>query len=88
MKYRLEKITFWEELRKLRLIALEDSPEWFAARLEVEQIRSGEVWMSELATAEWRVIRDGEKNIGMMAVSAAEAIRDADCWLFGCWIAP
>ena len=88
MKYRLEKITFWEELRKLRLIALEDSPEWFAARLEVEQIRSGEEWMSELATAEWRVIRDGEKNIGMMAVSAAEAIRDADCWLFGCWIAP
>ncbi|MFM8752910.1 MAG: hypothetical protein ACKOEB_06935, partial [Actinomycetota bacterium] len=67
MNYRLEKITFWEELRTLRLSALEDSPEWFAARLEVEQTRSDEEWINELATAEWRVIRDGEKSIGMMA---------------------
>jgi RimJ/RimL family protein N-acetyltransferase len=23
-----------------------------------------------------------------MAVSKAEAIREADCWFFGCWLAP
>jgi RimJ/RimL family protein N-acetyltransferase len=86
--FEITKFESWQQLRDLRLHALEDSPEWFAARLEVEKIRSGEEWINELATAEWRVIRDGEKSIGMMAVSAAEAIRDADCWLFGCWIAP
>lgn len=78
----------WDELRNLRLRALEDSPEWFAAKFEVESARPPEDWNMELKTAHWRVIADTNKTVGMMAVSIADPLRDADCWLFGCWIAP
>lgn len=78
----------WAELRDLRLRALEDSPEWFAARIETESARTPEDWKIEIETAHWRLITDTKKSAGMMAVSKADALRDADCWLFGCWIAP
>lgn len=78
----------WQELRDIRLRALEDSPEWFAARIEVESARTPEEWKSELEAAQWRLITKLNETAGMMAVSKAEPLRDADCWLFGCWVTP
>ena len=78
----------WERLRDIRLLALKESPEWFAAIYENESRRPDSVWQSEAVTAHWRVITENGKDIGLMAVAAAEAIRECDCWLFSCWIDP
>ena len=88
MSFSVRTFENWEELRNLRLRALEESPEWLAAKIEVESARNPEDWERELETAHWRLIADSNNTAGMMAVSKAEPLRDADCWLFGCWIAP
>lgn len=88
MSFEIRSFAGWQELRHIRLRALEDSPEWFAAKFEVENARTPDDWQSELETAQWRLITKEGENVGMMAVSKAEPLRDADCWLFGCWIAP
>ena len=88
MSFEIRSFADWQELRHIRLRALEDSPEWFAAKFEVESARTPDDWQSELETAQWRLITKEGENVGMMAVSKAEPLRDADCWLFGCWIAP
>ena len=88
MSFSVRTFENWEELRNLRLRALEESPEWFAAKIELESARNPEDWERELETAHWRLIADSNNSAGMMAVSKAEPLRDADCWLFGCWIAP
>ena len=88
MSFSVRTFENWEELRNLRLRALEESPEWFAAKIELESARNPEDWERELETAHWRLIADSNNTAGMMAVSKAEPLRDADCWLFGCWIAP
>ena len=88
MECEIRKFRDWEELRDLRLRSLEDSPEWFAAKIEVESTKTPEEWRAELEAAHWRLITQSNEVVGMMAVSPAEPIRGADCWLFGCWIAP
>lgn len=88
MSFSVRTFRDWEELRNLRLHALADSPEWFGARIEVESERNSEDWKKELETAHWRLIESSNVTVGIMAVSKAEPLRDADCWLFGCWIAP
>ena len=87
MRFGVRTFENWEELRNLRLRALEESPEWFAAKIEVESARNPEDWERELETAHWRLIADSNNTAGMMAVSKAVPLRAADCWLFGCWIA-
>lgn len=86
--FAVRKFRNWQELCDLRLRSLQDSPEWFAAKLEVERLKTPEEWKAELETAHWRLIQESNEAVGMMAVSPAEPIRGADCWLFGCWIAP
>ena len=88
MSFEIRAFENWQELRQIRLRALEDSPEWFAAKFEVESAKSPEEWKTEFEAAQWRLITKANENAGMMAVSKAEPLRDADCWLFGCWIAP
>ena len=77
----------WERLRDLRLRVLQDSPEWFAAIHAIESQRIETEWREEAKKSHWRVITNGE-DIGLMAVSAAEPIRECDCWLSSCWIDP
>lgn len=88
MEFHIGPCLDWQQLRDMRLRALYESPQWFAAKIEVESVRKPEEWKKELETAHWRLIADSKNNVGMMAVSPAEPIRGADCWLFGCWIAP
>ena len=78
----------WQRLRDIRLRALEESPEWFAALYENESIRSDSDWQKEASTAHWRAISSEGRDIGLMGVAVAEPIRECDCWLFSCWIEP
>lgn len=78
----------WQRLRDIRLRALEESPEWFAALFEKESQRSDSEWQKEASTAHWRAISREGIDIALMGVTAAEPIRECDCWLFGCWIEP
>ena len=76
----------WQRLRDLRLRALRDSPEWFAARVEVEEIKSETEWRALCSEESWRAFVDDGRDIALMGVSVAEPIRECDCWLFSCWI--
>ena len=76
----------WQRLRDIRLRALEESPEWFAALYKKESQRPDSEWQKEASTAHWRAISSEGSDIGLMGVAVAEPIRECDCWLFSCWI--
>ena len=78
----------WQRLRAIRLRALEESPEWFAALYEKEWQRPDSEWQKEASTAHWRAISREGIDIALMGVAVAEPIRECDCWLFSCWIEP
>ena len=66
MSFEIRAFEDWQELRQIRLRALEDSPEWFAAKFEVESAKSPEEWKTELEAAQWRLIAKANENAGMM----------------------
>ncbi len=78
----------WERLRELRLRALHESPEWFAARVEVEELKREVEWQDLCRAESWRAFVLDGSDIALMGVSVAEPIRGCDCWLFSCWVEP
>jgi len=78
----------WDRLRELRLRALRESSEWFAARVEVEELKSESEWRALCSEESWRTFVENGRDIALMGVSVAEPIRGCDCWLFSCWIEP
>ena len=68
----------WQRLRDIRLRALEESPEWFAALFEKESQRSDSEWQKEASTAHWRAISREGIDIALMGVAVAEPIRECD----------
>jgi hypothetical protein len=52
----LEAITpdQWERLRELRLRALRESSQWFAARVEGEELKSESEWRALCSEESWR----------------------------------
>jgi RimJ/RimL family protein N-acetyltransferase len=85
----------WESLRSVRLRALEDSPESFASHLPMEAALTEQDWRDQISREYWILAHDGEsqQDVGMLSIKAADPsqawlVRDADCWMHSCWIAP
>ena len=78
----------WERIAQLRLESLKDSPQWLAGDLQEELKRDEIAWRSVAKESFWSAITCDGLDIGIMAVSPAEPIRNSDTWLHSCWIKP
>jgi RimJ/RimL family protein N-acetyltransferase len=77
----------WETLRELRLSALAESPQWFAATLEEETAFDEDEWRRELRVGTWCAAVLDDRPIGLMGVTPTDR-HDCDCWLHGSWVEP
>jgi RimJ/RimL family protein N-acetyltransferase len=78
----------WERLAELRLASLRDSAQWLSGELRDEELRQEAQWREVARESLWSAIVFNSEDVGVMAVSPAEPIRNADTWLHSCWIAP
>jgi RimJ/RimL family protein N-acetyltransferase len=78
----------WQVLRDVRLAALADSPEAFAADLAAERSVAEEQWRARLGADTWAVARRGGASVGLLGVSEPAPRDAADGWIHGWWISP
>jgi GNAT superfamily N-acetyltransferase len=77
----------WMTLRDVRLRALTDSPECFAATLTEESGFDEAAWRLHARDDDWCVATAAGTPIGIMGVASVQR-HECDCWLHGCWVDP
>ena len=78
----------WEQYRAVRLTALEESPEAFAATLEEEQQLSEQDWRDRMGRSTRLLAERDGASVGVASVGVAgESDEDAG-ELFGLWVEP
>jgi RimJ/RimL family protein N-acetyltransferase len=78
----------WFMLRDVRLSALDDSPQSFLARYEVEAEYDEEKWRSEFVRGEWSIVlADNDKVVGLLGVTREHWMPPQDRDLEFVWIA-
>jgi glycerophosphoryl diester phosphodiesterase len=78
----------WARVRAVRLAALADAPDAFAATLDDERDRPPSFWQGRLSSPQTVTLRatlDGE-DVGTAVLHGPEG--DPDAWLFSVWVAP
>ena len=78
----------WERIAALRLASLKESPQWLAGDYRDEELRDENEWRATARESDWSAIVFQGEDVGVMAVSPAEPIRQTDTWLHSCWIEP
>lgn len=78
----------WKVLRAVRLAALIDSPEAFAADAASERAEDEAGWRARLTDGDWAAVRRDGVVVGVLAVSVPAPHDAADAWVHSWWIAP
>jgi RimJ/RimL family protein N-acetyltransferase len=78
----------WDDLRRMRLAALADSPRFFLARHEKEVRYSARRWRREFRRGRWVLAYLGDQPIGMMGVTWFKDIPEGDRYIEYLWIDP
>lgn len=78
----------WETYRQVRLSALEESPDAFAASVDQEKSYDEEFWRARVQRSRRLVAQDGEEIVGVVSVGdrSTEEARVGE--LFGLWVSP
>ncbi len=78
----------WERLRRLRLAALADAPEFFGSTLaEAERLTEAD-WRAQLDRLATFVAVEAGTDVGMARGMADDASRDDAAYLISMWVAP
>jgi RimJ/RimL family protein N-acetyltransferase len=78
----------WPLLRELRLRALADSMQWFAADRRTEAAYTEADWRARIDEGEWGAAVVDGTAVGLVGVAVVEPERGADCWIHGWWVDP
>ncbi|MDU0314247.1 GNAT family N-acetyltransferase [Phycicoccus sp. M110.8] len=79
----------WETYRSVRLAALEESPEAFAATLAEEQGYDEDLWRLRMRRSQRLLAEDADGNaVGVASVGHAEDAPERVAELFGLWVRP
>lgn len=79
----------WTALRDVRLAALRDSPETFASTVEHELALGEQDWRERMERAAWFVARQGDEQVGLVAVFPVPEANPATKWhLISMWASP
>lgn len=78
----------WETYRDVRLSALEESPDAFAASVKQEKQYDEEFWRTRIERSRRLVAEDGDKIVGVVSVGDRSTENDRIGELFGLWVTP
>ncbi len=88
----------WQQVRAIRLRALEADPSAFASSLQSELALGEQQWRERIRGAAWFLAVDGDQPAGMAAVLPTTALRhpspldpdgsDTDFQVISMWVAP
>jgi GNAT superfamily N-acetyltransferase len=78
----------WSTVRKIRLAALRDTPDWFWATYE-EEVEKPESWWREFIEAgAWFLACDHDRPLGIAAVLPAPGLEETARQLISMWVSP
>ncbi|REF30078.1 GNAT family N-acetyltransferase [Calidifontibacter indicus] len=78
----------WETYREVRLNALEESPEAFAASATQEKNYDEDFWRARVERSRRLVAEDGESIVGVVSVGDRSTEENRVGELFGLWVTP
>lgn len=78
----------WDQVREIRLAALQDSPTAFASTYEREAAFDEATWRSRTRTAAWFVAFDGTRAVGLVAGRHEEGALAGERHVVSFWVAP
>jgi GNAT superfamily N-acetyltransferase len=78
----------WEQYRTVRLNALEESPEAFAASLDEEKAYDEEFWRTRMRRSHRLLAEADGRSVGVASVGSAEDGNEKVAELFGLWVTP
>lgn len=78
----------WEDYRSVRLAALRESPEAFAATVEEEEGYDESLWRQRMQRSARLVAERDGKAVGVVSVGTARAGEGTAGELFGLWVRP
>lgn len=78
----------WPTVRKLRLEALRDAPDWFWATYDDEVQKPERWWRTFVESGIWLAAYEAEKAIGIVAALRAPELADSDRQVISMWVAP
>ncbi len=78
----------WQDYRSVRLAALRESPEAFAATLEEEEAFGEELWRERMRRSARLIAERAGQEVGVASVGRAESDEGEAGELFGLWVSP
>ena len=78
----------WETYRSVRLAALRESPEAFAATVDEEQAYDEAYWRTRMNRSARLVAERAGEAVGVVSVGTAKASDEGAGELFGLWVRP
>lgn len=78
----------WKQYREIRLTALRESPEAFAATLDQEEAFDEEFWRLRMTRSDRLVAERGSDALGIVSVGASSDENPHTSELFGLWVSP
>jgi len=78
----------WQVYRDVRLIALRESPDAFAATAAQEEAFDDDLWQARVKRSRRLVAEDGDQIVGVVSVGRVPEGDDKVSELFGLWVSP
>jgi GNAT superfamily N-acetyltransferase len=78
----------WEQYRAVRLSALEESPEAFAAAADEERSFEEEFWRTRMRRSQRLVAEESDQPVGVASIGQAGDGNPKVAELFGLWVSP
>ena len=78
----------WALVRKVRLAALRDTPDWFWATYDEEVDKPENWWRDFIEAGAWFIAYDGEQPVGIAAALPAHYLEESDRQLISMWVEP
>ncbi|MBB2892921.1 GNAT family N-acetyltransferase [Flexivirga oryzae] len=78
----------WQVYRDVRLAALRESPDAFAATAAQEEAFDEELWQARVKRSRRLVAQDGDQIVGVVSVGRVPEGDDKVSELFGLWVSP
>lgn len=78
----------WQQYRAVRLNALEESPDAFAASATEEREFEESFWRTRMRRSQRLLAQQGDESVGVASVGQADDGNPKVAELFGLWVAP
>jgi RimJ/RimL family protein N-acetyltransferase len=78
----------WRTVRKIRLAALKDSPNWFWATYDEEVDKPEAWWRDFIEAGAWFIAHEGDDPVGIAAAIRDPELDESDRQLISMWVVP